>query len=214
MPSKASLQQTVKLLKSARERQGLSQRALAAKIGVPQSHLSKIETGRVDIQTSSLIELARALDLELVLVPRRLLPAIAALQRQGEPDSSPEFDTRLHANLNRVLTQIEGLEVLPDKPKALTHLTSTLENLRPLRFGTQNGVEVQTLLDHISNTLKQIRRSTNPSLDKQIHKEALLTLDALTRELRLIRNRMAHPGAAAPTKAVPAYRLDPEDSDD
>jgi transcriptional regulator with XRE-family HTH domain len=88
MASEPSLHQTVKLLKSARERRGLSQRALAAKIGVPQSHLSKIESGGVDLQTSSLIQLARALDLEMVLVPRRLLPAIAALQRQSEPDSS------------------------------------------------------------------------------------------------------------------------------
>jgi hypothetical protein len=48
---------------------------------VPQSHISKIESGKVDIKTSSLIELARALDLEIMIVPRRLVPAVEALAR-------------------------------------------------------------------------------------------------------------------------------------
>src|SRR5476649_2893993 len=59
-------------LKAAREELNLSQRAMSAKTGVPQSHISKIENGAVDIQLSSLIELARVLGLELTLVPRRL----------------------------------------------------------------------------------------------------------------------------------------------
>ena len=53
------------MLRSARETQGLSQRALSAMAGVPQSHISKIENGTVDLRVSSLVELARVLDLEL-----------------------------------------------------------------------------------------------------------------------------------------------------
>ncbi len=67
------------ILRSAREARGLSQRALGAKAGVPQSHISKIENGTVDLRASSLVELARALELELVLVPRRTLPAVHAV---------------------------------------------------------------------------------------------------------------------------------------
>ncbi len=63
-------------LKKARLEKGLSQRALGARVGVPQSHISKIESGLVDLQASSLIELARALELELMLVPRILVPTV------------------------------------------------------------------------------------------------------------------------------------------
>lgn len=46
---------------------------------MPQSHVSKIEQGMVDLQLSSLAEMARALDLELRLVPRTVLPAVDGL---------------------------------------------------------------------------------------------------------------------------------------
>jgi HTH-type transcriptional regulator/antitoxin HipB len=70
-------------LKAARERKGLSQRALAERVGLPQSHVSKIENAAVDLQTTNLIEIARALDLEVTLVPRSLLPAVQSLQHQS-----------------------------------------------------------------------------------------------------------------------------------
>ena len=37
-------------LKAARQEKGLSQRELSAKAGVPQSHISKIERGAVDLR--------------------------------------------------------------------------------------------------------------------------------------------------------------------
>ena len=69
------------LLKKARLQKGLSQKAVALMIGLQQSHLSKIENGLVDLQTSSLIQLSRALDLELMLIPRILVHTVEALQR-------------------------------------------------------------------------------------------------------------------------------------
>ena len=71
-------------LKAAREAKQLSQRALSAKAGVPQSHISKIESGAVDLQLSSLVELARLLDLEVMLVPRALVPAVRGIVRSPE----------------------------------------------------------------------------------------------------------------------------------
>ena len=68
-------------LKAAREAQGLSQRKLSQLAGVPQGHISKIENGNVDLRVSSLIQLARALGLELTLVPRKALPAVNAITR-------------------------------------------------------------------------------------------------------------------------------------
>lgn len=76
-------EEIIEALKSAREAKGLSQRALSARTGVPQSHISKIESGNADIRLSSLITLARALELELRLVPRRALPAIESVIRSG-----------------------------------------------------------------------------------------------------------------------------------
>jgi HTH-type transcriptional regulator/antitoxin HipB len=74
-----ALESIAALIKRARENKGLSQRALGARVGIPQSHISKIESGTVDLQTSSLMQIARALDLELTLIPRTALPAMQAL---------------------------------------------------------------------------------------------------------------------------------------
>jgi transcriptional regulator with XRE-family HTH domain len=68
-------------LKAARQDKGLSQRALSALTGLTQAHISKIENGAVDLRLSNLIELARVLELEVVLVPRRAVPAVRSLAR-------------------------------------------------------------------------------------------------------------------------------------
>ena len=72
----------LKSLKQARKAKGLSQRELSAKSGVPQSHISKIENGAVDLRVSSLVALARTLDLELELVPRKTVPAVQSIVRK------------------------------------------------------------------------------------------------------------------------------------
>ena len=69
-------------LKAARVKKGWSQRSFAGSIGMPQSRLSKIENGLIDLRTSNLLELARSLDMELMMVPRQLVPAVDGLIRQ------------------------------------------------------------------------------------------------------------------------------------
>ena len=64
-----SIEYLTTALKEARKKKNLSQRALGLKTGMPQSHISKIENGEIDLQTSSLLEISRALDLDLMLVP-------------------------------------------------------------------------------------------------------------------------------------------------
>jgi len=86
-----SMEHIVRALKLARKQKGLSQKALGVKIGVPQSHISRIENGQVDLQASSLIQLARALDLELLLVPSKLVPAFQALQRGNREEASVQI---------------------------------------------------------------------------------------------------------------------------
>ncbi len=71
-------------LRAAREAAGLSQRELAQRAGVPQPHISKIENDAVDLRLTSLIAIASALDLELMLVPRKAAPAVRSIARQGD----------------------------------------------------------------------------------------------------------------------------------
>jgi transcriptional regulator with XRE-family HTH domain len=71
----------IEALKAARKARGLNQRALGALVGLPQSHISKIESGRTDIKLSSLVALARALELEVKLVPRKAIPAVDSIVR-------------------------------------------------------------------------------------------------------------------------------------
>lgn len=75
-------------LKAARQEKGLKQSALGEKLGLPQSHISKIEQGGTDPRLSTVTEMARLLDQELILVPRQLLPVIRALLR-GEDSEGP-----------------------------------------------------------------------------------------------------------------------------
>lgn len=79
-------------LKNARYEKHITQGKLAEKLGIPQSHISKIESGNVDLRLSSLIEIARTLELELVLVPIKHLTLInAILQGHSILDDLPAY---------------------------------------------------------------------------------------------------------------------------
>ena len=71
-------------LRRARVDKGWSQRELSGKAGIPQAHISRIESGAVDVKISTLVELARLLDLELLLAPRSSISAVEALIREAE----------------------------------------------------------------------------------------------------------------------------------
>lgn len=87
----------VAALAAARRRAGLNQAAIARKIGLDQSYVSKVERGAVEPQTSTLMELARTLDLELMLVPRQLVPTVRALQREITSDPRIAASTQVPA---------------------------------------------------------------------------------------------------------------------
>lgn len=70
-------------LRSARRARGLSQQELAARLGLRQRQISDLERGAVDMRLSTIQNVARALDLELMLVPRTLISAVEAMQRAG-----------------------------------------------------------------------------------------------------------------------------------
>jgi len=76
------------LLKQARIEKHLKQAELGAKLGLPQSHISTIEKGKTDPRLSTVTDMARLLDRELVLVPRAMLPAVMAFI-DGEDEQKP-----------------------------------------------------------------------------------------------------------------------------
>lgn len=81
----------IKEIKRLRQEKGLSQAALGAKLGLPQSHISKIEKGETDLRLSTLIELAQILGLELVLVPRLMAPMVHSLIKGEDPSQKPRW---------------------------------------------------------------------------------------------------------------------------
>lgn len=77
----------IEQLKSARQQQGMKQSELGEKLGLPQSHVSKIEQGANDPRLSTVKDMARVLDQELVLIPRQMVSAVRAfLKGEGEEE--------------------------------------------------------------------------------------------------------------------------------
>ena len=74
-------------LKVARKAKGMTQADLGALAGIPQGHISNLEAGKVDVRLSSLVELARLLDLEIMLLPRQWVPGVTALIEQDRTSS-------------------------------------------------------------------------------------------------------------------------------
>ena len=80
----------IEQLKSARLQQGMKQSELGEKLGLPQSHISKIEQGANDPRLSTVKDMARVLDQELVLIPRQMVSVVRALLK-GEGEDERRF---------------------------------------------------------------------------------------------------------------------------
>src|ERR1700683_5486685 len=97
-------------LKEVREKRGWTQRNLACRLGLTQTHISGIESGKIVPRYDTLLELVRILDRDLLMVPRALVPVVQSLIRdhlrrdqQGESeerslygDADDEQKTREH----------------------------------------------------------------------------------------------------------------------
>lgn len=80
---------------AARHARHWSQKELASKVGLPQVHISAIETGKVSPRFNTLLDLVRVLGYDLILVPRPLVPAVQALIRDSQkPGSESEEGER------------------------------------------------------------------------------------------------------------------------
>lgn len=68
-------------LKAARLQHRWSQAELGQRLGLPQTHISGIETGKIVPRFDTLLDLVRVLEFDLLMVPRGLVPAVQALLR-------------------------------------------------------------------------------------------------------------------------------------
>jgi len=94
-------------LKEAREKRGWTQRDLASRLGLTQTHISGIESGKIVPRYDTLIELVRILDRDLLMVPRALVPVVQSLIRDHlQPDQKGEGEERsLYADGDEDSTQ-------------------------------------------------------------------------------------------------------------
>jgi transcriptional regulator with XRE-family HTH domain len=94
-------------LKEVREKHGWTQRNLASRLGLTQTHISGIESGKIVPRYDTLLELVRILDRDLLMVPRALVPVVQSLIRDHlQPDQKGEGEERsLYADGDEDSTQ-------------------------------------------------------------------------------------------------------------
>ena len=188
-----SNQSIIAALKSARENCGLSQRDLSAKAGIPQSHISRIEGGGADIRLSSLIELARALELELVLVPRRLAPAVEGILHTAAQLQLPPPSNEYKA-LARAAKALGKIARRQPKTETVGRLRQILRELAHFRLSSSDLV----IMDKAADSLAAIADG----------KDGGVSLAETRKTLQGLRSRMIQ---AAPASPQPAYSIEGED---
>ena len=77
-------------LKAARLKRNWSQAELGQRIGLPQMHISGIETGKIVPRFDTLLDIVRILDYDLLLTPRSLVPVVQALIRVQDRDNEEQ----------------------------------------------------------------------------------------------------------------------------
>ncbi len=192
----------IALLRAARLAQGLTQRELGERIGSPQSYVARLEAGGTDPRMSSLVEVARALDLDLKLVPRQAVPVVDAALRANSLDQLPgDATSRAFLTIRNFLTRLDRMPYLNEKTRGT--LTSQLADLELLRYADFDYQALQAAL-----------RPMNRVLDKVEGGEAVdahwpRRLRDTREKLESLRNMMAH---ARPDVPRSAFALDDDDA--
>jgi transcriptional regulator with XRE-family HTH domain len=204
----------IEAIKNARKAKGLSQTSFGELIGVPQSHISKIEKGSVDIKLSSLIQITRALDLEVKLVPKRALPAVesivAGFPRDRTAPSLSGIRKALKA-LNHIRNNVDAPDNYTD---VFEKIDRSLKQLQTLNYDTDAYVRLNKITSPI---WKMAVPSNQPNLVKASDGNALeaanLTrrLERVARNLQELHDSLVHRHEQAGLLERPAYSLGDDD---
>ena len=186
------------VVRQARQAKGWSQRDLSARTHMPQAQISRIENADVDPQVSTLIELARSLELELQLIPKSALTAVEATVRSTEARSDERASQSLMAELLRAAEQAHAMA--PDR-EDIASLLSRLRDLQPLT----PALRARALIGDLKSVQILLQGFlTYPPAERPSHAPPIR--DAAQR-LKDLRNLLVH----APAGERPAYSLDDED---
>lgn len=209
-------QNIIDALKGARIAKGLSQRALGRRAGVPQSHVSKIENGGADIRLSSLVELARTLDLDLRLIPRKAVPAVDGVVRSTAPTVAATPATR---DINRTLDIVRDLRIaypdlgelkeIQENFRILKNLRNVDRELKALRDTGKLVRKLQQTCKHLAGTGKRRAEQTRAIREAAgIPSEQLQALRKAASTLQGLRNQLLDAIPPPPSLPKPAYRPD------
>ncbi|WP_247483619.1 helix-turn-helix transcriptional regulator [Bradyrhizobium sp. 15] len=149
-------EELVRTVQAKRTQERISQRALAVRSGLTQAHISQIET-RVEPGLSSFIQMVRALDLEVVLVPKKLLPAVEGILRSNLNEFSlEEGPSNLFVKAERI---VSGQRKRHGSSAALDRIAEYLRFLKQVHLSKTDLNLVQDVVD----TLRGYRAEPIPN---------------------------------------------------
>lgn len=198
----AGIEEIAAHVREARITKALTQKALGQRVGLPQSHISKIEKGAVDLKLSSLVEIARALELEIKLVPRNALPAVEGAVRAHRATVET---SRALSLLNQQAQIAERIQAkFPDLPE-VEGFRNAIRNISRLQFDAAQ-------LKALDEALQPATRLTS-IIEGQGGVAALAKrLEEATSALRQFRNfQVHHAPLIEAARQRPAYRLEEDD---
>jgi len=192
----------IALLRTARVMQGITQRELGERIGSPQSYVARLEAGRTDPKLSSLVEVARALDLDLKLVPRGAVPVVDGALRAHSLGHLPgDVTSRAILASQRFLERLERLPGLD--ARAAGEIAGLVVELASLRYQAQDLAALQDALRPMERVLEHYE------IDGVIPLHWDRRLRETRTQLQALRNSIAHAASATPR---PAFGLDDDEA--
>ncbi|WP_377829287.1 helix-turn-helix domain-containing protein [Bradyrhizobium lupini] len=78
-------------LRKARRAAGLSQEQTALRANISRPRYRDIETGAAAARATTLVNVARALGMEMMLIPQAMVPAIQSMLQPPADDDRPAF---------------------------------------------------------------------------------------------------------------------------
>lgn len=185
-------------IRQAREKAAMSQRDLSARSGVTQSHISQIESGKLSPGIGTMVDIGRALELELIFVPKRSMSAVNSLiqdtpSRRGPSPETGKAALSLISRGERLVAEVRKLA------GSFTDLDRMDEYLRFLKRVTLRSDEIKIIKE---------------AVDMLGHYESGVQWGVefmrAVQQLQTLRNRIAHGQADEPRSA---YGLHEDDDD-
>lgn len=205
----AAISEIAASVKAARTGKGFTQKQLGERVGLPQSHISKIESGNVDLQLSSLIEIARALSLELKLVPRKTLPAIEGVVKSHRERSDTSRALATIAETSRFAERIR--EAYPSIT-VTNELQDALRNFQAVRLNPETTKAIQNALEPLAHLRAHFHDLGWAFEHQEGAKKLAQQIETSTRALQNLINLQVHGLDPDKIARLPAYRLEEDET--